>query len=199
MSNRNDSILSYIFALGSFMRIEQQISWTKVSLSEFISGFETEWNCSAHLSQCSVAGPSTYRKLVKDLFGCQEAKRDLPLAWFAESHDNVGDNLLSKDHLTYHEAKERILNLRSNHPSPSRATSKNSKRQHKAIDVSSSNGKKDKKKMKVLDCGGYCLTLLYIADSHFTFHNFLILYTMHVLDSGGILYFCLCIPTVLTM
>jgi hypothetical protein len=34
---------------------------------------------------------------------------------------------------------------------------------------------------------------------HFTFHNFFILYAMHVLDSGGILCFCLCIPTVLTM
>jgi hypothetical protein len=51
----------------------------------------------------------------------------------------------------------------------------------------------------LLDFGGYFLTLLFIADSHFTFHNFFILYATHVLDSGGILCFCLCIPTVLTM
>jgi hypothetical protein len=52
---------------------------------------------------------------VKDLFACQEAKRDFLLAWFAESHDNVVENISSKDHLTYHEAKEHILNLPSNH------------------------------------------------------------------------------------
>jgi hypothetical protein len=51
----------------------------------------------------------------------------------------------------------------------------------------------------MLDFGGYILTLLFIADSHFTFHNFFILYAMHILDSGGILYFWCCIPTVLTM
>jgi hypothetical protein len=53
--------------------------------------------------------------------------------------------------------------------------------------------------LQLLDFGGYFLTLLFIADSHFTFHNFLILYAMHVLDSRGILCFGLCIPTVLTM
>jgi hypothetical protein len=51
----------------------------------------------------------------------------------------------------------------------------------------------------LLDFGGYFLTLLFIADSHFTFHNFFILYAMHVLDSGGILFFCICIPPVLTL
>jgi hypothetical protein len=52
---------------------------------------------------------------------------------------------------------------------------------------------------ELLDFGGYFLTLLYIADSHFTFHNFFILYAMQVLNSGRILCFCFCIPTVLTM
>jgi hypothetical protein len=52
--------------------------------------------------------------------------------------------------LTYYEAKERILNLPSNHCSPSRALSKNSKPQHEANAVSVSNGKKDKKKKKGL-------------------------------------------------
>jgi hypothetical protein len=57
----------------------------------------------------------------------------------------------------------------------------------------------DAKYRWILDFGGYFLILLFIADSHFTFHNFFILYAMHVLDSGGILFFCLWIPTVLTM
>jgi hypothetical protein len=57
----------------------------------------------------------------------------------------------------------------------------------------------DAKCGRMLDFGGYFLILLYIADSHFIFHNFVILYATHVLDSGGILCFCLCIPTVLTM
>jgi hypothetical protein len=85
---------------------------------------------------------------VKDLFACQEVKRDFLLAWFAECHDNVVENLSSKDHLTYHKAKERILNLPSKYRSPSGASSKNSKPQHEANAVSSSNGKKDKKKKK---------------------------------------------------
>jgi hypothetical protein len=85
---------------------------------------------------------------MKDLFACQEANRDFLLAWFAESHDNVVEHLLSKDHLTYYEAKERILNLPSNHRAPSEASSNNSKPQHKANAMSLSNGKKDKKKKK---------------------------------------------------
>jgi hypothetical protein len=70
------------------------------------------------------------------------------LLWFAESHDNVVETLSSTDYLNYHEAKEHILNLPSNHRSPSGASSKNSKPQHEANAVSSSNGKKDKKKTK---------------------------------------------------
>jgi hypothetical protein len=51
----------------------------------------------------------------------------------------------------------------------------------------------------ILDFGGYFLTLLYIADSHFTFHKFFILYAMHLLDLGVILCFCLCTLTVSTI
>jgi hypothetical protein len=69
-SYRRDSTLSYVFVLRSFMRIEQRISSAKVSPSEFISGFEPEWNRIAHLSQSSAAGSSTYCKIVKDLFAC---------------------------------------------------------------------------------------------------------------------------------
>jgi hypothetical protein len=130
------------------MRIEQRISPAKVSPSKFISAFETEWNRIAHLSQSSATSSSTYRKILKDLFVCHEANMDFLLAWFAKSHDNVVENLSSKDHLTYHEVKERILNLHSNHHSPSGASSKNSKPQHEANAVSFSNGKKDMKKKK---------------------------------------------------
>jgi hypothetical protein len=42
----------------------------------------------------------------------------------------------------------------------------------------------------MLDFGRYFLTLLYMTDSHYTFHNFFILYATHILDSGGILCFC---------
>jgi hypothetical protein len=122
------------------MRIKQRISPAKVSPSEFISEFETKWNRIANLSQSSAAGSTTYHKIVKDLFACQEAKRDFLLVWFAESHDNVVENLSSKEHLTYQEAKERILNLAANHRFPSGASSKNSKPQHEANAVSLSNG-----------------------------------------------------------
>jgi hypothetical protein len=62
------------------MRIEQRIRPAKVSPSEFISAFETEWNWITHLSQSSAAASVTYRKIVNDLFACQEAKRDfLPI------------------------------------------------------------------------------------------------------------------------
>jgi hypothetical protein len=68
------------------------------------------------------------------------------LAWFAKFYDNGVDHLSSKDHLTYYEAKEHILKLPANHYSPSGASSKNSKLQHEANSVSSSNGMKDNKK-----------------------------------------------------
>jgi hypothetical protein len=51
----------------------------------------------------------------------------------------------------------------------------------------------------MLDFEEYFLTLLIIADSHFTFPNFFILYITHDLDSGGILWLYLCNPTVLTI
>jgi hypothetical protein len=41
-SYRRDLTVSYVFALRSFMCIEQLISLAKVSPSEFISAFETE-------------------------------------------------------------------------------------------------------------------------------------------------------------
>jgi hypothetical protein len=130
------------------MCIEQRSSPAKVLPSELISAVETEWNRIAHRSQSSTPSSSAYRKIVKELFACQEVKMDFLLAWFAESHDNVVENLSSKDYLTDHEAKERFLNLPSNHHSPSGAFSKNSKPQDEANAVSSSNGKKDKKKKK---------------------------------------------------
>jgi hypothetical protein len=98
--------------------------------------------------QFSAAGSSTYQKIEQDLFSCQAAKRDFLLVWFTESDDDVVEHLSSKGHLPYHKAKERILNLPSNYRSPARASSKNSKPQHEANAVSSSNGKKDKKKQK---------------------------------------------------
>jgi hypothetical protein len=85
---------------------------------------------------------------VKDFFVWPEAKEHFLLAWFTESYNNVVENISSKDHLTYHETKKRILNLPSNHQFPSGASSKNSKPQHEANAISSSNGKKDKKKTK---------------------------------------------------
>jgi hypothetical protein len=47
----------------------------------------------------------------------QEETSDFLLAWFAESHDNDVEDLLSKDNLKYHEANEHILTLASNHRS----------------------------------------------------------------------------------
>jgi hypothetical protein len=85
---------------------------------------------------------------LKDVFACKEVKKHFLLAWFAESHDNVVEIISSKDHLTYYEAKERILNLASNHHSPCGASSKTAKPQHEANSVSSSNRKTDKKKKK---------------------------------------------------
>jgi hypothetical protein len=145
-SYRRDSILSYVFALRSFMRIDHRISPAKVSLSKFISAVETEWNRIAHLSQSSTASSSTDRKIEKDLFPCQEAIRSFLLAWFPEFHDTVVEKLSSKDHLNYHEAIERILNLPSNHRSPSGAASMTSKPQYESNAISSSNRKKKKKK-----------------------------------------------------
>jgi hypothetical protein len=85
---------------------------------------------------------------VPSLFACQDVNRDFLLAWLAESDDNVVKTILSKDHLTYHEAKENIQNLPSNYRSPSGASSKNSLPQHEANAVSSSNKKKEQEKQK---------------------------------------------------
>jgi hypothetical protein len=129
------------------MRIEQQISPAQVSQSECRSACETEWTRIAYVSQSCTAGSSRYRKIMKDLFACEEAKKDLLLLWLAKSHDIVVENLSSKDYLTYYEAKKCILNLPSTHHSPSGASSKNSKPQYEANAISLSDGTHDKNKM----------------------------------------------------
>jgi transposase InsO family protein len=50
-----------------------------------------------------------------------------------------------------------------------------------------------------LDFRGYVITLLFITDIHFIFHNFFISYATYVRDSREILCFCLCILTVLSI
>jgi hypothetical protein len=56
-SYRRDSTLCYVFALQSFMHIKPRISAAKVSPSEFISAFDTDWNRISHLAQSSPAAP----------------------------------------------------------------------------------------------------------------------------------------------
>jgi hypothetical protein len=85
---------------------------------------------------------------VKDLFACPEETRDVLLAWFSKSYDNVVESLSLKDDLTYHQAKQGILNYSSNYHSPSRASSKNFKPQHEANPISLSYGNKDKNMKK---------------------------------------------------
>jgi hypothetical protein len=84
-----------------------------------------------------------YHKIVKNLFACPEAKQDFLLSLFPKCHYNVVENLLVKDILTYHEAKEHILHISSNHHSTSGALSKKSKPQSEADAVSSSNNTKN--------------------------------------------------------
>jgi hypothetical protein len=117
-----DSTHSYVFALRSFMRIEQRLSRAKVSPWEFILAVEMKWNRIAYLLQSSATGTATYRKIIQDLFAYHESNRDFLLAWFAESYDDFVENLLSKDNLTHYKAMERILNLPSNHHTRSRAS-----------------------------------------------------------------------------
>jgi hypothetical protein len=57
----------------------------------------------------------------------------------------------------------------------------------------------DAKCGRILDFGGYFIKLLFIADIHCTFHNFIIFYAMHIQDSGVILCFCRRILTVLNI
>jgi hypothetical protein len=81
-----------------------------------------------------------YRKIVMDLFTCQEARSNVLLSWLTESHDNVVENILSTDYLTYHEAMEHILYLPSNHHSPCGASYNNTKPQYEPNDIFLSNG-----------------------------------------------------------
>jgi hypothetical protein len=57
----------------------------------------------------------------------------------------------------------------------------------------------DAKSGQMLDFGAYFIALLFIMDIYCIFHNFSILYLIHILASGGKLCFWLCILTVLTM
>jgi hypothetical protein len=62
---------------------------------------------------------------------------------------------LSKGNYSYDKAKEHILNLLTNNHSPSGVSSKNSKPQHKAIGISSSNGMKEEKMKEGVTSSSY--------------------------------------------
>jgi hypothetical protein len=145
-ASRCNSTYSDVFVLRSFIGIEQRINLAKVSQLKFIFVFRPKWNQITYLSQSSTARSSTDCKIVKDLFACQEAKSHFLQAYLAESHDNIVENLWSKDNLTYHDAKEHVLNHCHNHHSSTGATSKNSKAEHETNSISLLNGKTANKK-----------------------------------------------------
>ena len=80
-------------------------------MSDFIERFESEW---ALLSTLSMSGgESSYRNNLNDFLACDEAKCDILLSILILHMSNVIDNIITKQIMTFNEAKQCLSSLPS--------------------------------------------------------------------------------------
>ena len=82
------------------------------SLSQFIEQFETNWERIYSMVHSRSDNSSTsYRRTLASHYGNETFKRDQLLCFLSHHHENVIDNLTTKDSLTFADAKLRLLAL----------------------------------------------------------------------------------------
>src|SRR5258706_16425662 len=93
-----------LFTIGSSFDSTQPVS-------DFIEKYESKW---ASLSTLSTSdGESSYHNKLNDFLACDEAKRDILLSILIPYMSNVIDNIITKQTMTFNEAKHRLSSLLS--------------------------------------------------------------------------------------
>lgn len=101
----SDTPFSFILQIHSLLTVGPSFDSSK-PISEFIDKFETEW---ALHTQLSASSTSPSRTIFKELLAHDEAKRDFLLAILLPHMPNVIDNILTKDTMSYAEAKQCLV------------------------------------------------------------------------------------------
>ena len=78
------------------------------NLSEFISIFESQW---LHLTKLSKGSSDSYRTIFVAFLQEGKAKRDFLMGFLVKHHQNVIDNLTTKDNLLYADVEQRLLDI----------------------------------------------------------------------------------------
>src|SRR5258706_6492053 len=106
----SDSPYSFVHQMHSLFTIGSSFDSIQ-PVSDFIEKYESEW---ASLSTLSASGgESSYRNKLNDFLACDEAKRDILLSILIPHMSNVIDNIITKQTMTFNEAKHRLSSLPS--------------------------------------------------------------------------------------
>src|SRR5258705_451818 len=156
----SDSPYSFVHQMHSLFTIGSSFDSTQ-PVSDFIETYESEW---ASLSTLSASGgESSYRNKLNDFLACDEAKRDILLSILIPHMSNVIDNIITKQTMTFNEAKHHLSSLPS---SEFQQTAFLSAKSRRAIQRKSSKTYTDAEKKKVCN---WCKKHGYPCEGHLWF------------------------------
>ena len=105
-----DTAFSFVQQIMTFTSLPSTYDSDK-PIGDFIERFDTEWN---RLTNLAAGSNDTYRRKFYDFLEQDKAKRDFLLGFLVNHHQNVVDNLTTKDDLSYSDVVQRMRSLSTN-------------------------------------------------------------------------------------
>jgi hypothetical protein len=112
-----DTAFSFVQQIMNFTSLPSTYDPSE-PLGTFIDKFETEWARLQSLTTGSTTS-DTYRTKFREFLEEDKAKRDFLLGFLVKHHENVVDNLTTKDSLSYSDVVQKLHSLSSNAESSS--------------------------------------------------------------------------------
>jgi hypothetical protein len=110
---RRDTAFSFVQQIMNFTSLPSSYDPSDPqAISEFIDRFETEWARLQSLTDGSNDS-DTYRTKFREFLEEDKAKRDFLLGFLVKHHENVVDNLTTKDSLSYSDVVMKLHSLSS--------------------------------------------------------------------------------------
>jgi transposase InsO family protein len=109
-SYHRDTAFSFVQQIMNFTSLPTTYDPAE-PLGIFIDRFETEW---ARLQSLTSGSTDTYRTKFREFLEEDKAKRDFLLGFLVKHHQNVVDNLTTKDSLSYSDVVQKLHSLSSN-------------------------------------------------------------------------------------
>jgi ribosomal protein L37AE/L43A len=128
---RHDTAFSFVQQIMTFTSLPSAYDPSEPqAIGQFIDRFETEW---ARLQSLTYGSndSDTYRVKFREFLEEDKAKRDFLLGFLVKHHENVVDNLTTKDSLSYSDVVMKLHSLASNSYSDSSVAYKASRQNEK--------------------------------------------------------------------